>query len=83
MHPGQAATVVLNGQAKADVLAIPVSAVAGRTGKGAVTLVKGENSSLLEVGLGVSDGAYIEITSGLSEGDVISTVAPNLDPRKK
>lgn len=83
VHPGQAATVVLNGQTKADVLAIPVSAVAGRTGKGAVTLVKGENSSLVEVGLGVSDGAYIEITSGLSEGDVISTVAPNLDPRKK
>lgn len=83
VRPGQAATVVLNGQAKADVLAIPVSAVAGRTGKGAVTLVKGENSSLVEVGLGVTDGAYIEITSGLSEGDVISTVAPNLDPRKK
>lgn len=83
VRPGQAATVVLNGQAKADVLAVPVSAVAGRTGKGAVTLLKGENSSLVEVGLGVSDGAYIEITSGLSEGDVISTVAPNLDPRKK
>lgn len=83
VRPGQAATVVLNGQAKADVLAVPVSAVAGRTGKGAATLVKGENSSLVEVGLGVSDGAYIEITSGLSEGDVISTVAPNLDPRKK
>ena len=83
VRPGQAATVVLAGQARTDVLALPVSAVAGRIGKGSVTLVKDGNTSLVEVGLGASDGAYIEITSGLSEGDVISAVAPNLDPRKK
>ncbi len=83
VRPGQVATVVLTGQAKADVLALPVSAVAGRMGKGAVTLMKDGNSSVVEVSLGVSDGAYIEITSGLSEGDVISAVAPHLDPRKK
>ncbi|MEW6977148.1 hypothetical protein [Trueperella pyogenes] len=45
--------------------------------------MKDGNSSVVEVSLGVSDGAYIEITSGLSEGDVISAVAPHLDPRKK
>ncbi|QPK81809.1 efflux RND transporter periplasmic adaptor subunit [Schaalia sp. ZJ405] len=83
VRPGQVATVVLAGQAQADVLAVPVSAVAGRVGKGTVTLVHGETTSLVEVGLGISDGAYIEITSGLSEGDVISAVAPYLDPRKK
>ena len=83
VRPGQAATVVLAGQARTDVLALPVSAVAGRIGKGSVTLVKDGNTSLVEVGLGASDGAYIEITSGLSEGDVISAVAPNLHPRKK
>ncbi|XCB30445.1 hypothetical protein RQN30_03310 [Arcanobacterium hippocoleae] len=83
VRPGQLATVVLTGQARADVLAVPVSAVAGRTGKGSVTLVKDGHSSLVEVGLGVTDGAYIEITSGLSDGDTISAVAPNLDPRKK
>lgn len=78
------ATVVLTSVGvKADVLALPVSAVAGRMGKGAVTLMKDGNSSVVEVSLGVSDGAYIEITSGLSEGDVISAVAPHLDPRKK
>ncbi|WP_353066775.1 hypothetical protein [Arcanobacterium hippocoleae] len=83
VRPGQVATVVLTGQAKAGVVAAPVSAVAGRAGKGTVTLVQGERTSLAEVGLGVSDGAYIEITSGLSEGDVISAVAPYLDPRKE
>ncbi len=82
VRPGQAATVVLAGRARTDVLALPVSAVAGRIGKGSVTLVKDGNTSLVEVGLGASDGAYIEIISGLSEGDVISAVAPNLDPRK-
>lgn len=83
VRPGQTATVVLSGKAKTDVLAAPVNAVAGRVGKGSVTLFKDGAPSIIEVGLGISDGAYIEITSGLSEGDVISNAAPYLDPRKK
>lgn len=75
--------MVLSGKAKTDVLAAPVNAVAGRVGKGSVTLFKDGAPSIIEVGLGISDGAYIEITSGLSEGDVISNAAPYLDPRKK
>lgn len=34
-----------------------------------------------EVTLGATDGAYIEILSGVEEGDVVSSVPPNLDPR--
>lgn len=83
VRPGQVATVVLTGKAKTAVLAAPVNAVAGRISKGSVTLVKDGRSFPTEVGLGVSDGAYIEITSGLNEGDVIRAVAPYLDPRKK
>lgn len=30
---------------------------------------------------GATDGAYIEILSGVEEGDVVSSVPPNLDPR--
>ena len=29
------------------------------------------------------DGAYIEILSGVNEGDTISSIPPNLDPRSK
>ena len=34
-----------------------------------------------KVTLGVTDGANIEILSGLEEGDVVSATPPNLDPR--
>mgnify|MGYP005970570979 CR=1 FL=1 len=36
-----------------------------------------------EVMLGATDGAYIEILSGVNEGDTISSIPPNLDPRSK
>ncbi len=51
-----------------NVLAIPVSAVSrGNT----VRLKKGEEIEVVTVELGVSDDDYIEVISGLSEGDII------------
>ncbi|OKL50618.1 hypothetical protein [Boudabousia marimammalium] len=80
---GQQATIVLHGIKRSQVLALPVTAVAGRQAKGKVTLVQNTKSQPVEVGLGISDGSLIEITSGLKAGDQVNSVAPNLDPRGK
>lgn len=80
--PKQNAVVVLNGITRENVLTVPVTSVAGRVGKGLVTRIddKGKCEEI-EVTLGISDGARIEIVDGLNEGDVISQRPPNLEPR--
>ncbi|MFU0531640.1 efflux RND transporter periplasmic adaptor subunit [Gardnerella vaginalis] len=80
VESGQNATLVFNGKHKQSVLTLPVSAVAGRVQKGLVSYKKGDNWERKEVGLGISDGANIEITSGLHEGDVVAGVSPDLIP---
>ena len=47
-----------------------------------VTVIKDGEEVQTEVVLEASDGAYIEILSGIEEGDVISSLPPNLDPRR-
>ncbi len=79
---GQSATVVVSAETRKDVLILPLSVIAGRQGKGVVTVIKDGEEVQTEVILGASDGAYIEILSGIEEGDVISTLPPNLDPRR-
>lgn len=78
---GQTGVVVATGAVANHVIAVPVSAIAGRQGKGKVTRITTEGSQTVEVTLGQTDGSYIEITQGLSEGDQISPLAPNLDTK--
>lgn len=80
--PKQDAVVVLNGITRENVLTVPVTSVAGRVGKGLVTRIddKGKREEV-EVTLGISDGARIEIVDGVNEGDTISQRPPNLEPR--
>ena len=66
---------------KENILLLPLSVIAGRQGKGMVTVIKDGEQIQTEVTLGATDGAYIEILSGVEEGDVVSSVPPNLDPR--
>ena len=47
-----------------------------------VTVIKDGEEFQTELVLGASDGAYIEILSGIEEGDIISSLPPNLDPRR-
>ena len=65
-----------------DVLILPLSVIAGRQGTGLVTVITPNGERVeTKVTLGVTDGANIEILSGLEEGDVVSATPPNLDPR--
>lgn len=79
---GQSATVVVRSETRKDVLRLPLSVVAGRRNTGTVTLIQDGKNIEANVQLGASDGAYIEILSGMSEGDIVSDIPPNLDPRR-
>jgi len=62
-------------QAK-DALALPIEAVAGSRQDGEVYL-KGHTAPH-PVSLGITDGAYIQITKGLNAGDVVTIPSPSL-----
>lgn len=78
---GQAVVAVITGPTADNRLVLPLDAVAGREQQGTVNKRKGDASHPVEVKLGFSDGARIEIVSGLGEGDVVELPAPNLEPR--
>ena len=73
---------VITATTRNDVLILPLSVIAGRQGTGLVTVITPNGERVeTKVTLGVTDGANIEILSGLEEGDVVSATPPNLDPR--
>lgn len=80
---GQFATVVITDVSKENVMMLPLSVVAGRLKNGTVTRIVDGKMENVKVELGVTDGAYIEILSGLNVSDEIYTLAPNLDPREQ
>lgn len=43
VKPGQSATVVITAETRKDVLLLPLSVIAGRQGKGMVTVIMTEN----------------------------------------
>lgn len=59
-----------------DVLSLPIDAVAGTRERG--TVYVGEDREPRPVELGITDGAYIEIVSGLESGDVVRIPSPSL-----
>lgn len=72
MYEGMSAEVTLIQRAVRDVLYVNKQAIANVDGISTV-LVKGENGEPIptQVKTGFTDGRYVEITSGLQEGDVI------------
>ncbi len=76
--PGLPAKVGLDTATVEDALALPVEAVLGSAQSGSVTRVVGETRSVVTVGLGISDGAMVEIVDGLELGDVVEGIAPGL-----
>ena len=78
---GQSGVVVVSGTAAIGVVAVPISAVAGRTGTGQVSLVTDSGTTVVEVKLGRTDGTNIEVTDGLKAGDRIAAIAPDLSAK--
>jgi biotin carboxyl carrier protein len=62
-----------------DVLTLPISAVAGTAETGQVSLIKDSGKTMLkDVKLGITNGVQIEIRSGLSEDQRVTSRAPSL-----
>ncbi|MDP9801626.1 biotin carboxyl carrier protein [Arcanobacterium wilhelmae] len=80
VFPGSLATAVLVAKTRQQVLALPVEAVAGRQGHGEVIVHRDKTKERVAVSLGVNDGAWIELTSGVKEGEQVESLAPKLDP---
>lgn len=61
-----------------SAIALPLEAVAGVSQKGQVYVVKKGKRILRDVSLGISDGSYIQITSGLKVGEKVALPSPSL-----
>ncbi len=57
-----------------DVLMVPVAAVGGTIIEPTVDVVTGDGTEPVGVSLGASNGTFVEVASGLSEGDVVIAV---------
>lgn len=68
---------VATGEAS-GVLALPITAVAGSAQAGEVTVMESGVPVARAVELGITDGAMIEIRSGLAEGELVTIPGPNL-----
>lgn len=71
LRPEMTANVSIIVDTRKNVLSIPRRAVKTTKGQHTVTLVANENRTSRPVKLGVQDGAFVEIVSGLSEGDKV------------
>lgn len=79
---GMPAVMAVTTAVATNVLVLPVEAIAGTSQRGRVWLADASGKrQLRDVGLGITDGAQIEITSGLSEGDVVTVPGPDLADR--
>ncbi|MEV6632871.1 efflux RND transporter periplasmic adaptor subunit [Actinoplanes sp. NPDC051470] len=69
---------VITGKA-AKALVLPIEAVAGSQGKGKVDVVAdGRTRKTVNVTLGLTDGRFIEIKTGLKGGETIAVPGPDL-----
>lgn len=74
--PGATGLIALNLDEREDTLALPIEAVAGTREAGVV--YRADSHEKVSVELGISDGSYIEIRSGLSHGDEIAIPSPSM-----
>lgn len=70
--PGLTGTMVLAMSEPVKKNALPVTAVVGNAGQGQVIAVDADGTTAVrEIGLGVSDNFWIEVTSGLEPGETV------------
>jgi hypothetical protein len=83
MINGATATVEVVTETAANVLVLPVEAVAGTQGAGKVDVVRPDGTrETRDVILGLTDGRVVEIRSGLTADESVAVPGPNLPPAK-
>jgi len=71
IKPGMSATIVAVVEEVNDVLSVPIGSVVERGGRTVAFVVKNEKAVIRRVITGLKDDHFIEIKSGLSEGDKV------------
>jgi multidrug efflux pump subunit AcrA (membrane-fusion protein) len=71
IRAGMSADLTIKISSKENVLKIPEFAVYKKDGKDVVIVTDGGVEKEVEVNLGISDGEFVEIISGLTEGQVV------------
>lgn len=93
LKAGMTVDVELVADSKQDVLMLPITAIQYQNGKSYVIPIRGENfkkqnelnnnrtasNSMIEVKTGITNGEYIEILSGLKEGDRVMVSSNSSD----
>jgi len=74
---GLAAKLTIPAGVATDVLTVPLTAVEGAAGKGVVSVVGADGTTeKRDITLGINDGTTVEVTDGLSEGDLVLEFVP-------
>lgn len=76
---GMSGTSVVSLDRAENVIAVPVGAVSTRNGKSYVSVMNGEEISQVEVQIGISNDSFVEIKSGLNEGDSVLVMTSSDD----
>ncbi|KPJ54878.1 hypothetical protein AMJ47_02285 [Parcubacteria bacterium DG_72] len=71
IKPGMTADIVIEAEKKENVLAVPKGAVNKKNGNKIVKVLKGKKVEEKQVEVGLEGDDYIEIISGLSEGEEV------------
>lgn len=70
---GMFAEIKIISENKKNVLVVPSDAVIIKSGQSSVAVLKGKTATFKKVTTGLDNGEYIEITNGLTEGEIIIT----------
>ena len=71
IRSGMSADLSIFVSSKDNVLKIPELAVVKKEGKNFVNVLEGKEQKEVEIKTGISDGEFIEITEGLTEGQTV------------
>ena len=71
LYSGMSAEMNIVIKESKDVLVAPVQAVKSQKGKYVVSVKSGDETKDVEVTIGAQDSSFVEIKSGLNEGDVV------------
>lgn len=71
---GMSVSCTINIKERSDVLTVPVDAVQTTNNKKYVMVVENGETKETEIQTGLSDDEYVEVTSGLKEGQVVKVV---------
>lgn len=75
LRAGMSADIVVRVSSKKNVIRVPEVAVYRKEGKDFIKIIKNGESVEQQVEVGISDGEYVEVVSGVSEGETVAISA--------